>query len=50
MARALMLALTLVIVVLVVWVVWGEALVTRAQRERQADDAGLDEARREDRR
>ena len=39
--RLLLLGFILVVLMLVIWVVWGEALVARSRRARAADDAGL---------
>ena len=43
MTRLLLLGFVLVVLMLVIWVLWGEALVARARRARMADDAGLEE-------
>ncbi len=43
MSKLLVFALALVIVMLVIWVVWGEVIAARVMRQRRMDDEGLRE-------
>ena len=43
MSKLLILGLILIIIMLAVWVVWGEVIVARVLRERHLDDEGLRE-------
>ncbi len=43
MSKLIIVGLALVIVVLVIWVVWGEVIASRITRQRHLDDEGLRE-------
>jgi hypothetical protein len=43
MSKLLILGLILIIIMLAVWVVWGEVLAARVLRQRRFDDEGLRE-------
>ncbi len=41
MSKLLIIGLVLVIVMLIIWVVWGELIVARLRRQRPLDDMDL---------
>ncbi|MFN8523602.1 MAG: hypothetical protein U0821_10945 [Chloroflexota bacterium] len=41
MAKLIVVGLILVIAMLLIWVVWGEAIAARVARQRHPDDEGL---------
>ena len=41
MSKLIVIGLILIVVMLVIWVVWGEAIAARVRRERRLDDEGL---------
>ena len=43
MAKLIMIGLALVVLVLIIWVVWGEVITARLMRQRPLDDEGLRE-------
>jgi hypothetical protein len=43
MSKLLILGLILIIIMLAVWVVWGEVIAARVLRQRRLDDEGLRE-------
>jgi hypothetical protein len=43
MSKLVVIGLALVILVLVIWVVWGEVIAARVSRQRPLDDEGLRE-------
>lgn len=43
MPRLIVIGFVLVVLMLLIWVVWGEAIVARTRRARRVDDAGLGE-------
>ncbi len=45
MVKLFAVALALVIVMLVIWVIWGEVIAARVMRERRLDDDGLERDR-----
>jgi hypothetical protein len=45
MSKLIVLGLALIILMLIIWVVWGEVIAARIQRQRRRDDEGLPERR-----
>lgn len=43
MGKLIVIALALIVVMLAVWVVWGEVIAARVLRQRRVDDEGLKE-------
>ena len=43
MSKLIIIGLLIIIVMLAVWVVWGEVIAARVLRERHLDDEGLRE-------
>ncbi len=41
MSKLIMIGLLLVIVMLIIWVIWGELIVARVRRRRPLDDMDL---------
>jgi hypothetical protein len=41
MSKLIVIGLILVIVMLLIWVIWGELIVARIRRKRPLDDEGL---------
>jgi hypothetical protein len=41
MSKLIVLGLVLIVVMLMIWVIWGEAIAARVRRERRLDDEGL---------
>ncbi len=43
MAKLIVIGLALVVIMLIIWVVWGEVIAARFARQRPLDDEGLRE-------
>lgn len=41
MAKLIIVGLILIMAMMLIWVIWGEAIVARVARQRRADDEGL---------